>query len=144
MLFCFFPYSVWLAWINFVILCTWNQQGNPDYRTQLKMMEHLCYMKKSFFNPCKVTNVFCLGFGCESPLIPSLPTSYPATSNYVFRNVRIEILTCAIWRRAFSILVKWQTCFVLALAVNHHSSLLCQLHIQHLATMSFEMWELKF
>ena len=38
---------------------------------------------------------------------------------------------CCMKKRIF-ILVMWRTCFVLALALNHHSSLLSLLHIQHL------------
>ena len=38
---------------------------------------------------------------------------------------------CCMKKRIF-ILVMWRTCFVLVLALNHHSSLLSLLHIQHL------------
>ena len=68
LVFCF-PDSVWLVWLKFMIECIWNQQGNSDNRTALKMMKHFLCVEKNFFHPCKVTNVFCVG--CESPLVPS-------------------------------------------------------------------------
>ena len=45
----FYLFSVWLAWLKFVILYIWNQQGNSDYRTALKIMKHFCCVEKSFF-----------------------------------------------------------------------------------------------
>ena len=74
----FFPYSVLTGLTqvrDFVHLQPARQSTLQD---GIENNGTLLLYEEKDFHPCNVTNLFCLGFGFESPLVPSLITSHPA------------------------------------------------------------------
>jgi hypothetical protein len=60
-------------------VCIWNQQGNPDYRTALKMMKHFCMNEEDLVILVKWQMCFVLVVNHHSSLLLSsnqAPTSY--------------------------------------------------------------------